>query len=387
MVEASLFSYSLSKARLLAAKGKRGAQQALEIRQKPIRTIATFVILSSSVSTIGSIMVGSLAAQYFSSRGIGIFSAVLTFCTIIVSEIIPKNIGERWNHIVFPTAAIPLKWLTVVFSPFAKVLEFLLKPITSGASAFTTSEEEIALLTQVGAKEGSIEAGEAEMIQRVFKFNDITAGDMMVLRSFVTFLDGNKTVNEVSNFIKSAKHSRFPVFEGDNNNVTGVVHQRDILRALVDGQINVKISDYARDAMFVPASRLADDLLKDFQEKRTHLAVVVDDYSNVVGVVGLEDVVEELVGEIIDEKDVAPELIKRVSKNEIVAHGQTRIAAINHFFNTDLKSKKTLNGFLLEKFSKIPGTGETLETDGLIFEVEEAGSRQIDRVKITKKQN
>lgn len=385
MVEASLFSYSLTKAKLAAQKGGRVAKVAFEVRERPFRAIATFVILSTTVNTVGSILVGSYAASLFSSRGVGIFSAVLTFFIIIFSEIFPKNIGERWSHVIFPAAAMPLRWLSIILGPIVKVFEILAKPFTTGVSPFTTSEEEIALLTTVGASEGTIEPQEAEMIKRVFRLNDITSSDMMTLRPFVTFIDGAKTLSDIASFIKEAKHSRFPVFEGDQNNITGIVHQRDLLRGITDGELDRRVSEYARDVMIVPESRIADDLLKDFQEKRSHLAVVVNEYGTVVGVVGLEDVLEELVGEIIDEKDVAPELIKRVSKNEIIVHGQTRIAQINHFFNTDLKSKKTVNGFLMEKLGKIPEGGAKFEIGDLVFYAEEVGPRQIDRVKIVKK--
>lgn len=385
MVEASLFSYSITRGQVEAAKGNRLAKAAIQIREKPFRTVATFVLLSSVVSVGGSITIGSFAAGYFSSRGIGIFSAVLTFCTIILAEIIPKNIGERWNHRIFPVAAVPLKWLTLILSPFVFILEIITRPFTHGQSPFTTSEEEIALLTKVGAKQGMIEGYEAEMIQRVFQLNDITAGDMMSPKPFVSMIDGDKTIGEIAEFIKSSKHSRIPVFEGSDNNVVGVVHQRDMLRALADGDLYRKVSEYAHEVMITPETRLADDLLRDFQEKKSHLAVVVSEYGNVVGVVGLEDIVEELVGEIIDEKDVAPELIKRISKNEIIAHGQTRISSINHFFNTEIKSKKTLNGWLLDRFGHIPEKGDVLELGDITFVVEEVSPRQIDRVRISKR--
>ncbi|MDP3697438.1 MAG: hemolysin family protein [Candidatus Taylorbacteria bacterium] len=385
MVEASLFSYSITRGQVEAARGNRLAKAAIQIREKPFKTVATFVLLSSVINVGGSIAMGSLASSYFSSRGIGIFSAVLTFCTIILAEIIPKNLGERWSHRIFPVAAVPLKWLTLIFSPIVFILEIITKPFTHGESPFTTSEEEIALLTKVGARQGMIEGYEAEMIQRVFQLNDITAGDMMSPKPFVSLLDGNKTIGEVAEFVKSSKHSRIPVFEVSDNNVVGVAHQRDMLRALAEGDLDRKVSEYAHEVMIIPETRLADDLLRDFQEKKSHLAVVVSEYGNVVGVVGLEDIVEELVGEIIDEKDVAPELIKRISKNEIIAHGQTRIISIDHFFNTEIGSKKTINGWLLDKFGYVPKKGKIFEAGDITFVVEEVGSNQIERVRILRK--
>ena len=385
MAEASLFSYSVTKARLAVAQKKWGAKRALKLRENPLRAIATLVILSSAVGTVGSIAVGIYAARLFSNQGLGIFTGILTFFSIIFAEIIPKNIGEKWNHNIFRVAALPLRILAFLFTPLILVLEVIVKPFTSGVSPFMTSEAEIAILTSVGAKEGTIEPHEAEMIQRVFRLNDVTASDMMTSRPFVSFVDGEKTTGEAADFIKKARHSRFPIYQGDKNNVIGIVHQRDLLRALADGEFDRKISEYAAEVIFVPESRLGDDLLRDFQEKKTHLAVVVNEYGDTAGVVGLEDVLEELVGEIIDEKDVAPELIKRVSKNEIIAHGQTKIEQINHFFNTEIRSRKTLNGFLLAKLGKIPEVGAICESDGLIFRVDEVTPKQVERARITKK--
>src|SRR3989338_77522 len=263
--------------------------------------------------------------------------------------------------------------------------ETIVRPFSSGGSPFLTSEEEIALLTRVGAKEGVIEQHEAEMIQRVFKLNDVTAGDMMTPKPFVVFIDGNKTVGQVADFVKTANHSRFPVFAGDKNNITGIVHQRDLLNALASGGQESKVSEFATEAVFVPESRLGDDLLRDFRGKKFNLGIVISEYGNVVGVVGLEDILDEIIGEVIDEKDVNPGLMKRVAKNEILAHGQTRISAINHFFNLELKSRKNLNGFLLEKFGRLPEKGEVMELEELLFQIEEAAPNQIERVRITKR--
>lgn len=384
MIEASLFSYSLTKARLYASKGETKFKRALEIRQKPAKVIATFVVLSTTISTVGSIVVGTLAARQFSSFGIGVFSAVLTFLAIVFSEVIPKNIGDRWNHKIFPVTAVYLLWVSNALYPFVKILELITKPLAVGVSPFLTSEEEITLLTSEGAKEGSIESHEAEIIRRVFRLNDVTAGDIMTPKPMVDFLNGESTVGEVAEFAKKANHSRFPVYKGEVDNVVGVVHQRDLLRAVANGELDQSVAGYAREALVVSESELGDDLLRIFQSKKTHLAIVVSEYGNVVGVVGLEDVLEELVGEIIDEKDVAPELIKRVSKNEVIVHGQTKVGTFNSFFNADIKSRKTINGFLIDKFGHIPEEGETLAIADLTFKIEVSNGLQIKKVRVTK---
>jgi putative hemolysin len=207
----------------------------------------------------------------------------------------------------------------------------------------------------------------------------------MTPKHMVTFVDGNKTIGEMAEFIQKTNHSRLPVFDGEENNIIGIVHQRNLLLAITKGELTQPIKNYAWDAMIVPETRIIDDLLKDMREKRAQLAVVVSEYGNIVGVVGIEDIIEELVGEIIDEKDIVPETIKRVSKNEILVHGQTRISYVNQFFNTDIKSKKTVNGFLLDKLGELPREGQTFEVKDIKFVVEMVGPRTIDRVRITKK--
>lgn len=386
MVEASLFSYPLHKARLYAAKkDKFGTKAALAIREKPLKTVAAFVILSTTVNIAGSVIVGSLAAREFQNIGVGIFGAVLTFLTITFSEIIPKNIGERWNHIIFPLAAIPLSWLTTFLAPLVWFLEIISKPFTFGASPFITSEEEIALLTAEGAREGTIAAREAEMIERVFKLNDVTAGDMMTPKPFVTFIDGEKTLGEMKDKIIGLKHSRIPVYEGDDSHIVGVVHLRDLLTAISTNDVDKKISYFMRKPLIVSDDRVGDALLSDFQGSHSHLAIVVSEYGNIVGVVGLEDVLEELVGEIIDEKDIMPETIKRISRNEVLAHGQTKIVNLNRFFNVNIHSKKTLHGFLLEKMGRLPKSGERHITDDLEFIIEEIIAHKITKVRVIKK--
>ncbi len=387
MVEAALFSYPLYKARLNVSQNKFNAKRALAIRENPFKTIAAGVILSSSANIIGSVIVGSIAAREYESIGVGVFGALLTFFTITLSEIIPKNIGERWSHVIFPIAATPLYWLTVILTPLVWFFETISKPFTFGVSPFLTSEDEITLLTKEGAKEGTIETREAEMIQRVFKLNDVTAGDMMTPKPFVKFINGEKTIREIKDDIFKMEHSRIPVYKDDTNQVTGIVHLKDLLKAIALGDVDKKVVTLARKALTVSDARVGDDLLNDFRENRSHLALVISEYGNIVGVVGLEDVIEELVGEIIDEKDVVPQTIKRISRSEVLAHGQTKISNLNHFFNLNIHSKKTLHGYLSEQFGYLPKQGEKITADDSDFLIEEVMGHEITKVRIIKKTN
>src|SRR3989338_707945 len=380
--EAAIYSVPLHRAKFLADKYRLG-KILLPLKESMERPITTLIALSNFITILGSVMTGIIADRVFGEEWVGAFAAVLTFLVMVFGEIAPKRLGERYAEHVALAAAPAVLALSGIFTPITWLIQKITRPFL-GSVPKTTSEEEIAFLAGVAEKEGAIEHEENRPIQTIFRFNDITAADIMTPKPLVDFIDGNRTVAELAEVVKTAKHSRLPVYENDVNNIVGVVHQRNLLIALANGEVDQPVKNFAWDAMIVPESRPIDDLLKDMREKRAQLAVVISDYGNVVGVVGIEDIIEELVGEIIDEKDVAPELIKRTGKNEILVHGQTRVAYVNQFFNTEVKSKKSVNGFLLEKFGEVPEAGAAFEVDNIRFHVEAVGPRSIDRVRIIK---
>jgi len=383
--EAAIFTVPINRARLLSEKYHLG-KTLLKLKESMERPITTLIALSSLITIGGSVFVGTVASKIFGSEWLGVFAALLTLFVMILGEIVPKRLGERYAEIIGLAVSPIVQVLSFVFTPLIWLIGIITKPLAPQKRS-PTSEEEISFLARMGGKEGAIEPDEAELISRVFKLNDITAGDMMTPLPFVLFIDGEKKIGEVANFIQTARHSRLPVYIGDKNHIVGIAHQRDLLKALANNETERLVKEFSRNALVIPDSRLGDDVLRDFQQHKSHFAIVTSDYGNVVGVVGLEDVIEELVGEIIEEKDVAPEIIKRISKSEIVAHGQTPIAAINHFFNMEIKSrKKTLHGFLTDAFGHIPRRGEKYAAFDALFIIEDATPNSIERVHIVKEQ-
>lgn len=388
MAEAAFFSVPFNRVRLLAERKKtRSAKILLGLKENNEVPITTLISLSNIITIAGSVIIGALIERSFGSWWLAVASAVLTFLIMVFAEIIPKNLGARHAQFIALLSAPLLKAVSVAFGPVIWFVSRIVKPIAYRKRIFSTSEEEISFLAQVGSKEGAIEEGESQIIQKAFSLNDITAQDIMTPRIRVQFIDGNQTIDDAREEILFAKHSRLPVFDGTRDNIIGIAYQRDLLRSLAGGTGGESIRAHSTPAFFVPESRLADDLLRDFQKKKTHIAVVVDEHGSSTGVVGLEDILEELVGEMIDDREVVPETIKRVSRNEIIVHGQTKIESLNHFFNTSIKSRKTVNGFLLGKLGHIPKNGEYYETDGLLFTIEHAAERAIERVRVQKKEN
>ena len=301
--ETALLSVSAIKVRQLAQTKKPQALALLGIRNKINRPIATIVILNNIFNIVGSIIIGSLATKVLGDAWLGVFSGILTFLVIVFGEIFPKTLGERFAVTISLAIAIPVKLITVCFTPIVLLVEFVTSPVTKGRRIQTTDEAEIKFLTKIGFQEGVIEDDEAEMIQRVFQLNDLNAADLMSPRVVITSLKGHLTLEECKNEIFTSQHSRILVIDDNIDNVLGLVLKDNLLMALIDQKQNKTVNDLRRDVTFVPDTIRADKLLKVFQENREHLAVVLDEYGGVAGVVTLEDVLEVLTGEIMDETD------------------------------------------------------------------------------------
>ncbi|MEO1669605.1 MAG: hemolysin family protein [Cyanobacteria bacterium J06631_2] len=301
--ETALLSISPIKVRQLAQTKKPAALALASIRLHINRPIATIVILNNIFNIVGSIMIGSLTTKVLGDAWLGVFSGILTFLIIVFGEIVPKTLCQQYAEPVCLFVAIPVRFLTVIFTPLVWLVENVTSPLVKGKSLPTTNEAEIKFLTNIGFQEGVIEDDEAEMIQRVFQLNDLNASDLMSPRIIVTYLRGDQTLAECQSEIIKSQHTRILVINETIDDVTGLVLKDELLTAMIEGNSDRQINALQRPVHFVPETNRADKLLKVFQENREHLAVVLDEYGGVAGVVTLEDVLEVLTGEIVDETD------------------------------------------------------------------------------------
>lgn len=275
----------------------------LQVREQMNRPIATIVILNNIFNIVGSILVGQVTATALGEAWLGIVSGVLTFLIIVFAEIVPKTVGEQFAEPISLAIARPVQVLTLLLSPLVWVVERVTSPITQNRKIPITNEAEIRFLTKLGRQEGIIEDDEAEMIQRVFRLNDVTASDLMTPRVAMTYLAGDRTLADARQEIIHSQHSRIVVIGESIDQVAGVVLKDELLIAMIDEHSGITIDSLVRQVRFVPESIRADKLLKSFQDYREHLVVVLDEYGGVSGVVTLEDVVEVLTDEIVDETD------------------------------------------------------------------------------------
>jgi CBS domain containing-hemolysin-like protein len=285
--------------------------------------------------------------------------------------------------------AYPVYWFEKLLSPILLVLEPLIVKLTGGrglAMPFATAEE-LKLALEEGGKTGVLETDEVTMIKNVFSLNDITAEDAMTPRTYMFALDGNLTIEAAKNKLYETAHSRIPIIDRNPDNITGVLYKITALKELAEGRGSVKLAEIASPPLFVPTGKPADELMKQFQQEKRHMAIVVNEFGEVAGLVTLEDLLEEVVGEIMDETDVTEELIKRIGKNQILVHGRTEVRRINDFLKVDLgNDANTVSGLIQEHLGRIPAAGEDIQIDGCRLVVNEADARSIKLVYIIKEE-
>ncbi len=303
-VEAALFSTSEHAVEKLADEGLRKAKTLLKIKQDIHRSISAIVILNNISNIGGAFLIGLLSQRVFDSVGIGIFSGVLTFMIILFAEITPKTIGERNALKVSLFFARTVLNLTILLQPLIYVIDFILRPLTKGETIQPAiTEDDITFLTRLGKLRGNIDEHELRLISRIFSLNDTTASQIMTPRTVVFAFQAETLIKDALEQVRDKPYSRIPLYRDDMDDIIGVVYLRDILFASIEGKGDMPIRSLQKELSFVPETAKAADLLTLFQKDREHLAVVVDEYGGTAGVVSLEDVLEVVVGEIVDEFD------------------------------------------------------------------------------------
>jgi CBS domain containing-hemolysin-like protein len=388
-IEIAFFSIGELKVRALAEGGHRGAKIAHYLRSNPQRLLSTILIGNNLANIAAASLATLIALRLFGSQAVAVATALLTLVVLIFGEIVPKTLAAKHATAVVLWVAYPIYWFETLLSPVLFVLEPLIVKLTGGrglAVPFGT-EEELKIALEEGGKAGVLETDEVKMIKNVFQLNDITAEDAMTPRTYMFALDGSLTLETVRDQLFNSTYSRIPIVHGSLDNITGILYKTTALKELAEGHCEVKLADIASPPLFVPCGKLADDLMKQFQQEKRHMAIVVNEFGEVMGLVTLEDLLEEVVGEIMDETDITEELIKRVGKNQILVHGRTEVRRINDFLKVDLgNDAKTVSGLIQEHLGRIPAIGESVQIDRCRLVVDEADPKSIKRVQIFKEE-
>ncbi|EAQ81853.1 hemolysin family protein [Blastopirellula marina] len=302
LVDAAILSVSRSEVEEMVMKKLPGAIPLQAVKNRVTRAVVVVVILTNTINVLGPVLAGSKAVELYGDTVIGIVTAILTFGTIIFSEIIPKSLATHYAPLISRIAAPPILALIYVLYPIVLPLDWLSRQFQSGVRPVGT-EAQIRSLAALGRTAGHIDNEEVRLVHRAFLLNDKFATDVMTPLKNIVSVKQEATVREAAQAVFEHEYSRFPIFGHSVNDVVGMVLSREVLAELAGEKDQAPVADLVRPALVVTSDQRCDDLLKEFRAKRIHLAIV-QDQGKTVGLVTLEDVLEELVGEIDDEKDV-----------------------------------------------------------------------------------
>lgn len=383
--EIALFSISRARARGLLADGRRGATALIRLKSDPERLLVTLLI-GNNVVNIGAASVATYAAtQAFGSAGVGIATGVMTLLILFFGEIVPKSFAARNAETMALAIAPFFLGLSFVITPLSLPFVWLTRLVVPArASMPSVTESEIRNLTEMGHRRGSIDEHERELIERAFLLDTTKAWQIMTPRVDIFSWNEDETLAGIADQLPEVPYSRVPIHAESLDDITGILYLRDAYQKLARGGRDIPLRDIARPAFFVPASVSLVQLLAEFRVRRMHLGVVVDEHGGTDGIVTLEDVLEELVGEIADETDLPEDPIRRIGRDEIVVDAATDLKDINEVFGTDLpvQEHRSLNGLLLETLGRVPRSNETVRVEGLECEIIDAESTQVGRVRL-----
>ena len=382
----------------LQHQGNRRAREVLRITGDPPRFISAMQL----AVTLTSLAIGALGEQALANAfddflatilAVVFAYLILTFLHVVIGELVPKGIALGHREGTALAVAPLVRAFFVVFWPLIWILERstelvlrLLGLEPPGAEESVYSEAELRMLVSQSTQRGEIEQSEQEMLYKVFDFADKEASDVMVPRPEVVALSIDLPPEECLEAVMESPYTRYPVYRGSLDNVVGILHVRDLFAALRDrGMHEVKVEDLIRPAHIVPETKDLAALLAEFRRTNQHMAIVVDEYGDMEGIVTLEDLLEEIVGDIEDEFDLPDESIEQVDDDTIRVDGTFPIDDFNERFRTDLPDEDyhTLAGFVFGRLGRQPEVGDDVMHDGLRFDVLEVEGSRINKLAVT----
>lgn len=315
VMEAVLYAVPLSHVESLAKSGRASGRILRRLRAHVDKPIAAILSLNTIANTGGAAVAGALAHQLLGDAKLAYFSAAFTFAILLFSEVLPKTVGVVYNRPLSSLIAVPLQILVWIFMPFIWFLRFVTRLISSTNVHDRISDEELLMLVRLGMRSGDLQAHEADVIRNILELESKTAHSIMTPRTVVFSLNTQLTVEEARQHSEVLHYSRIPVYAKDPEDVIGIVHRREIFKAVAENRLDAKLEALMRPVHFVLESMALDQLLRQFLDRRQHLVVVIDEYGGLSGVVSLEDVLEEILGkEIVDEFDKVTDLRELAQK-------------------------------------------------------------------------
>ena len=383
------------RGRRAGSVGRRSAHYLAAIQVSEFLIVFTYsgiaaAFVAPRLSALLAFFFGRDAANIFSDvTAVIVTVAVLSLIAVLLGLFVPRAIAARHAQGVLLVLVWPLEIVTYITRPLVSILFFLtqiiVKPFGGDPKAGTlVTEEEIRALVETGQAQGVLEPKEREMISSIFELGDKPVREIMVPRTDIIAIDVGTPPHEVLDIVTRVGHSRLPVFEGSADDIIGVLYGKDLFRRVARNDRDFDLRALLRPAHFVPETKKADELLREMQRNKVHLAIVVDEYGGTAGLVTIEDLVEEIVGEIRDEYDAEQEMVLLVSESEAVMDARIPFEDVREMFQLGIDPTEdyaTLGGFVTNRLGRFPRAGESVDAAGVRFTVESVEGRRIRRVR------
>jgi putative hemolysin len=410
--EIALISLNDAKIKSLADKGDKKAQMVEKLLDEPSRFLATIQI----GITLAGFLASAFASETFAGRlvyllkltGISLPEAwlksiamilitlILAYFTLVLGELVPKRLAMKKSEPIAYFAVAPLNTLSTVTAPFVALLtlstNFFVRLL--GFDPYEeddeVTEEEIRMMVDIGEEKGAIHESEKLMINNIFEFNNKTVGTIMTHRTDIAALPIEANLSEVVAFVNKEKFSRIPVYRDNLDDIVGLLYAKDLFRFLSDSDNREKfsLSEIIRQPYFVANSKRTDELFRELQRKKIHIAIIIDEYGGTAGIVTIEDLLEEIVGNIFDEYDEEERDFDKLDDNTFIINGTASLDAVQEFLQVKLpiKDYETLSGFIIGQLGRIPEKDDKpiIEFEGLVFKVEEVDEKRVSLVKVSK---
>lgn len=386
--ETALVSLSKIRLRSMVDEGVKNAKLIEKVLSNQSKLISTILVGNNLVNIGASALATSFTIEFFGDEWIGVVTGILTFLVLIFGEITPKTFSTQKSESVCIWVIKPIALCCFIFTPIVAVLNVITGVIFKvmgcdfNKKIPTITESEFMTMVNVGHEEGVLEVDEREMISNVMGFGDSDAKDIMTPRTAIVGVEINSTYEEVLKVFKEEQFSRLPVYKENIDDIVGIISFKD---CMISADIkNFNISKIMRKPYFTYESKSCSELFSVMRTKSLSMAVILDEYGGTSGIVTLEDLLEEIVGEISDEYDDETEEIKVIRDNEYIVEGSTKISDVNDMIGTNFESEDfdSIGGYVVGVIGRFPEKGETIEEKDVKFIIEETGRNRIEKIRI-----
>ena len=400
--ETALTAASRGKLRTAADKGSRGAQQALEVTEDNERLIGSVLLGNNVVNILATSLATALLTKIFGQNGVAFATLIMTLLVLIFAEVLPKTYSITNPEKVASSVARPIQFIVLVFSPIVSAVRVLVRGVlflfgvrTDPDSHILAVREEIAGALHLGHSEGVVEKEDRDRILGALDLNERMVEEIMLHRSGIEMINIDQPPQDILAQCLQSQYSRIPLYKDDSENIVGVIHAKDLLRAmhklLIGGKVDQKtlanfdILSVAMDAYFIPETTTLGDQMREFLRRKTHFALVVDEYGGLEGLITLEDILEEIVGEIADEFDQDETTqFEETTDGAFLVEGGMTIRDLNraHDWNLPDDEANTIAGLVIHEAQMIPVEGQVFSFHGFRFEVVEKDENRIATLKV-----